>query len=135
MNFINERKIEAPKKTRMWFTKEQIYTPALKKLMKGNMSTVAQEIEYTLKEAFVKFDTDELKFTLSDIVDFLTSSNIRTSKSYISKRIKEHFKLESTNGSYTKFIINSNDVFNLPFDQVTSKGRYFTFRKEDFDDD
>lgn len=135
MHFINNREIQAPKKTRMWFAKEQIYTPALKKLMKGNMSGVAWEIEYKLIEAFIKFETDELKFTLSDIVEFLVHSNIRTTKSYVSRLIKEHFKLKSTNGSYTKFIINSNDFFNLPIDQITAKGRYFTFNKENFSDE
>jgi hypothetical protein len=132
MDYINSRKIVSPNKTRMWFTKEQIYTPALKKLMKGNMSSVASEIEYVLKEAFVKFEVEELKYTISDIVEFLVYSNITTTKTYVSKLLKEYFKLENTNGSYTKFVINSS---NSAIEQVNSKGRYFTFKKSDFDDD
>tara|TARA_R110001592_G_scaffold90485_2_gene266015 strand:- start:26085 stop:27281 length:1197 start_codon:yes stop_codon:yes gene_type:complete len=132
MGFINSRKIVSPNKTRMWFTKEQIYTPALKKLMKGNMSSVASEIECVLKEAFIKFEVEELKYTISDIVEFLLYSNITTTKTYVSKLLKDYFNLGNTNGSYTKFVINTS---NSAIEQVNSKGRYFTFKKSDFDDD
>ena len=44
INFIKNRKITSERKTRMWFTKQQIYTPALDKVVKGNKTYLSQEI-------------------------------------------------------------------------------------------
>ena len=133
MYYINNRKIESPRKTRMWFTKDQIYTSALAKLVKGNKTYLKKEIEENLIDDFIKYEVDELKFSLRDMVENLSKNNIRVSTSKVSEVLKNHFNLESKNGSYKKYNLTlmPNDK-NYIVDSMNLKGRYFIFKKEDF---
>ncbi len=133
MNFINERRIKSPKKTRMWFTKEQIYTEALSKLVRGNKTYLNKEIEEILIDDFIKYEKDEIKYSLGDLVEKLSKNNIRVTSFKISDVLKGYFGLKSKNGSYTKYILTLNPSNGKNFtDETNHKGRYFTFKREDF---
>jgi len=133
MFFLNEYRIKSPKKTRMWFTKEQIYTKALSKLVKGNKTYLNKEIEEILIDDFIKFEREELKYSLSDLVELLSKNNIRASSSKVSEVLKNHFGLVSTNGSYTKYYLaRSPSSNNFYTEESKQKGRYFTFLKAEF---
>jgi hypothetical protein len=133
MNFLHNRVIKTPKKTRMWFTKEQINTEALNKLMKGNKTYLNKEIEEVLIDAFIKFEVEELKYSLSDLVEMLTKNNIRVSTSKISELLKNHYGIESKNGSYSKYHLAINPSNGSYFTEETKhKGRYFTFNLKEF---
>jgi hypothetical protein len=133
MYYLKERRIESPKKTRMWFTKEQIFTTALTRLVKGNTTYLNKEIEEILIDDFIKFEVDEIKYSLSDLVETLSKNNVRVSTSKVSDVLKNYFNIGSTNGSYSKFYLatrpNSNNYF---VEEIKCKGRYFSFKKEDF---
>lgn len=133
VHYIKERRIKSPKKTRMWFTKEQIFTEALTKLVKGNKTYLNKEIEEILIDDFIKYEVDELKYSLSDLVEILSKNNIRVSTSKISEVLKNYFNLASSNGSYTKYYLSLNPSSGDYFtNESKQKGRYFTFRKDDF---
>ena len=133
MFYLNERRIKSPKKTRMWFTKEQIITEALSRLVKGNTTYLNKEIEEILIDDFIKFEVDEIKYSLSDLVEILSKNNVRVSTSKVSEVLKNYFNIDSKNGSYSKFYLtthpNSN---NYSVEEIKFKGRYFSFKKEDF---
>ncbi|MBL4745874.1 MAG: hypothetical protein JKY08_05860 [Flavobacteriaceae bacterium] len=133
MYYINNRRIKTPRKTRMWFTKEQIYTNALAKLVKGNTTALNKEIEEILIDDFIKYEVNELKYSLNDMVEVLSKNNIRVSTSKVSKVFKNHFNLKSKNGSYGKYFLTTmpNDK-KLFVDAVNLKGRYFTFLRKDY---
>ena len=105
---LTHRKIETQRTTRMWFTKEQIYTKALDILVRGNRTSIEKEIEEFLIDQFCTLELDELYYTTKDLHEQLNISNIRVNKSYVSKLLNENFKIE------------------------TKKGRFYTFKKEDF---
>ena len=133
MFFLNEYRIKSPKKTRMWFAKEQIYTQALSKLVKGNKTYLNKEIEEILIDDFIKYEREELKYSLSDLVELLSKNNIRVSSSKVSEVLKNHFGLVSTNGSYTKYYLaRSPSSMNFYTEESRQKGRYFTFLKAEF---
>jgi len=133
MYFINGRRIKSPKKTRMWFTKEQINTDALFKLVKGNKTYLNREIEEILIDDFYKYEKDELKYSLSDLVEVLSKNNIRVSTSKISEVLKNFFGMDSTNGSYDKYYLSMSPINNKYIVESTKqKGRYFTFKRSDF---
>lgn len=133
MFYLNERRIKSPKKTRMWFTRGQIYTNALEKLVKGNKTYLDKEIEEILKNDFVKYEVNELKYSSGDLVEILSKNNIRVSSFKVSEVLKSHFGLESKNGSYSKYYLtqlpNNHGLF---VESVNTKGRYFTFKKENY---
>lgn len=131
--YLKHRKIKSPKKTRMWFSKDQIYTKALSKLVKGNKTYLNKEIEEIIIEDFIKFEKEELKYSLGDLVALLSRNNIRVSTSKVSEVLKDYFGLSSKNGSYAKYHLTllPNEK-NYVVEDVSSKGRYYTFYKKDF---
>jgi hypothetical protein len=56
---IDKREIVSQKKTRMWFTKEQIWTEALDVLKKGNKTFVEKQLIETIEDELDKFDVKE----------------------------------------------------------------------------
>ncbi|AUC82261.1 primase-helicase family protein [Lacinutrix sp. Bg11-31] len=134
INFINTRKIYSPRKTRMWFTKEQIHTEALDILMNGNKTFLNKELEQILSDEFIQFDTEELKYSVGDLVDKLNKNNIRTNSFKITDLIKNEYQLESKNSTYTKYHM-SMTMANNPFvEESKHRGRHYTFTKEMFKD-
>lgn len=131
MYYLNQRKIMSPKKTRMWFTPDQIRTEALEKLLRCNQNFILREIKECLMDDFVKFGVDQLFYTSSDLVEKLKANNVRTTPNHISKVIKQYLKIESINSSYSKYHL-SKSTFDDGFilEKTMFKGRFYTFDKE-----
>ncbi|WNH12562.1 primase-helicase family protein [Thalassobellus suaedae] len=130
MHYLNQRKILTPKKTRMWFTPEQIRTTALEKLLKCNQNFILREIKECLMDDFIKFDVDQLFYTSSDLVEKLKANNVRATPNLISKVIKQYLKIDSINSSYNKYHLSKcvhGDGFML--EKVMFKGRFYNFEK------
>lgn len=130
--YINNRNIVAEQKTRMWFTKQQIYTPALDKVVKGNKTYLSQEIREIIIDDFVSFEVDVLKYTASDLLEKLSKGTIRTTRFKISDCLKMDYKLTPTNGSYPKYFTTMGTNNTAFVDSEQKKGRYFEFLKKDF---
>jgi hypothetical protein len=130
--FLNSRKIESERQTRMWFTKQQIYTPALDKVVKGNKTYLSQEIREILIDDFITFEVDVLKYTASDLLEKLIKSSIRSTIFKVAKSLKEEYGLVAKNGSYPKYFPSLNVNQKTIVDFETKKGRYFEFFKKDF---
>lgn len=130
--FLNNREIESERTTRMWFTKEQIYTPALDKVVKGNKTYLSQEIKEILIDDFVRFEVDVLRYTASDLLDKLLKSNIRTIRNKVSNTLRNDYGLTTKNGAYKKYHFSLNQSQKKILDYETEKGRYFEFLKKDF---
>lgn len=130
--FLNTRKIETERQTRMWFTKQQIYTQALDKVVKGNKTYLSQEIKEILIDDFATFEVDTLKYTASDLLEKLLKGSIRTTRFKVSKTLNEDYGLETINGSYERYYVSLNMDQKTIIDFETKKGRYFTFEKSNF---
>jgi hypothetical protein len=133
INFINTRKISCPRKTRMWFTKEQIYTNALAVLMNGNKTFINKELEQILSDEFVQFDTEELKYSVGDLVEKLSKYNIRTSSFKVSELIRNMYQLKPKNSTYTKYHMSLSTANKPIVEESIHKGRHYTFTKELFE--
>jgi hypothetical protein len=132
LHFLNTRKIKTERLTRMWFTKEQIYTPALDKVVKGNKTYLSQEIKEILIDDFVAFEVDVLRYTASDLLRKLIESNIRTIRNKVSSTLKLDYGIEPKNGSYNKYFSSLSLDQKSIVSYETKKGRYFEFKKKDF---
>lgn len=132
MYFINKRKIKSPKTTRMWFKREQIFTDALCRLIRGNRTYLVRELEEILIDDFIKFEVDVLKYTLGDLVDKLGKNNIRATSSHIREKLNSNYGLISHNGSYIKYHLVEQPDNKFSLVETSHKGRYFTFLKEKF---
>jgi hypothetical protein len=130
--FLNTRKIETERQTRMWFTKQQIYTPALEKVVKGNKTYLSQEIKEILIDDFITFEVDVLRYTATDLLDKLIKGSIRTTRFKVSSSLKVDYNLEPINGSYKRYFLSQNIEQKTIVDYESKKGRYFEFAKKDF---
>ena len=131
---LTHRKIETQRTTRMWFTKEQIYTKALDVLVRGNRTSIEKEIEEFLIDQFCTLELAELYYTTKDLHEHLNLANIRVGKNYVSKIITENFKLEPKNSSYNFYSLDLSTMNNGKWSVYTEnrKGRFYTFKREEF---
>tara|TARA_R110000744_G_scaffold316945_2_gene423624 strand:- start:13862 stop:15061 length:1200 start_codon:yes stop_codon:yes gene_type:complete len=131
IHLLTNRKISTKKATRMWFTKEQIHTAALDKLVKSNKTFIHKELEQIIMDEFDMFDKDVLKYSNADLVKKLSENNIRVSSSKVTEAIKVHMGLETTNSSYKKYHMSIIRETQKPFVETTyHKGRHYTFIRE-----
>ncbi|QXP64360.1 primase-helicase family protein [Polaribacter sp. HaHaR_3_91] len=136
LHFIKNRKFASERKTRMWFTAQQIYTPALKKLVNNNRNRAEKEIAHLLLSVMEKFELEEVHFSLMDLLNALTKTRVKTDLTQLRALLKKEWKIERKNNSfnYQKFVILSDGEIIL----VDTKGRYFTIKKsflgKNFDD-
>lgn len=133
-HFLENRKIESPNVSRMWFSPEQIYTNALQVLKSGNKTLIESELRELLIENFEFFNVDELCYSSKDILELLKAKNINSNSIYISKIIQNEFNIcIEKNSSYKYYNSNSSIQCNYPEnDFINKKGRYFRFLKKDF---
>lgn len=136
LEFTLNRNFASERKTRMWFTPQEIYTPALKKLMDNNRTRVEKELAHILFNVMEKFDWDEVSFVLSDIQHALGKTRVKTDFSQLRKLVRKEWKLSNKSNSlqYEKFtILNDGEII-----KIDSKGRYYTITKlfliENFDE-
>lgn len=136
LEFIQKRKFASERKTRMWFTPQQIYTPALKRLVSNNKNSVEKEIAHLLFSIIEKFDLEEIHFGIMDLLNALNKTRIKTDLTQLRKLLKTNWKITQKKNSfkYQKFLILSDGDTVL----IDTKGRYFTVKKvfllKNFDD-
>lgn len=131
---LTNREIVTKRASRMWFTKEQIYTQALEVLVRGNRTSLEKEIEEFLMDEFSMLGKEELYYSISDLVEQLNKRNIRANNSYVSKILKDYFKLDSKNSSYKLYKMDYSNSLkgNFSVYSETKSGRFYTFTKTDF---
>ena len=132
IHFIINRKIVSPRKTRMWFTTDQIYTQALAVLINGSKTYINKELEQILSDEFLLFETNVLKYSVTDLVNKLSKNNIRTSSFKVSEILKNQYQLEAKNSSYIKYNTYTSADNKLIIEETVFKGRHYTFTKEKF---
>jgi len=133
-DFLNSRKIETLRKTRMWFTKDQIWTSALDNLIKGTRNSLEKDLIIFLSEKFEEYGLDNLQYSLSDLLEELRRHNSRATKGQVSLVVTKKWKLQSYNSSYTLHK-SIHDPYLNAWTQLSnnSKGRYYEFKKEMID--
>jgi hypothetical protein len=134
--FLLNRKLKTNQLTRMWFTPEQIYTPALNRLVKHNRNRVEKELASVLLSAMDKFEMDLINLCPIDALHILNKTRVKTDLTQLRRLLKRDWKLENqkNSNSYQKITIWNNGEINLE----DAKGRYFSIQKEfltqNFDD-
>lgn len=128
LNFTLKRKFVSERKTRMWFTAKQIYTPALKKLVNNNRNRVEKELAQLLISVIEKHDLDSVEFVPMDLLNGLNKTRVKTDQTQLRSLLKKDWKLTNQLNSlqYRRFTILSDGEIVL----TESKGRYFSVKKD-----
>ncbi|MCM5662521.1 primase-helicase family protein [Galbibacter mesophilus] len=129
LQFLIDRPYASEKKTRMWFTPEQIRTRALKKLVWLNNNAVERETVYLLYEMFEATGADELRVTPREIVSNLAKVRRKNFEPNDIRRIlKNKWGLapSDNSNSYKGYEYTSYGEFV----QISRVGRYFAVERK-----
>lgn len=131
--FLQKRGIISEKKSRMWFSPEEIYTEALLKLKEGNATLVEKELKELISELILTHDLDEICFTVGDLIDHARKSGIKQiNQSLVTSILREKWKLKPVqNASSYNCYFSACYPDDGPL-YAKKKGRYYSFPKEVF---
>lgn len=138
IDFIQNREISTPDTgERMYFEPDSLKTDAFYNVVKHSEPSVIKEIREHLGILFAQTGVSEIKMSAKDIK---TEFGIRQKLNYINREIKTYLKPEMKLGKDGKPSV-STYAYLLPEPNKTnefisrkSKGKYFIFKAEDFND-
>ena len=124
------REFKCPRTTRMWFTAEQLSTPALQRIMRFNKNKLESEMaELLLNILDIKDTIPEISFSLTDMQGWLQRKAIRgNDATQIRNVLQNNWKLTPTKNSFSYHQYRFGmDGFLL---EGSQKGRYYSITKK-----
>ena len=143
LHFLAERKLSTERKTRMWFTNEQIETEALSEIKKHSKGFIEKELRTYLSEQlksllyFLNSEYGEggraIYYTASDLLAILKDHGIRASLHQVSEVLKEEWNLSPRNSSYKLYSLGESptDKGTIILSSIVKVGRHYTFTAAD----
>ncbi|WP_265427054.1 primase-helicase family protein [Chryseobacterium sp. YIM B08800] len=130
LRFLIDRSFSTEKKTRMWFSADEIRTKALQKLVFKNNNKLESKIIELLYEFFESNNDEQINVVPQDLLNMMNRMFRPTywTRNDIRNLLKETWKLvPQTNGlTYIRYDID----FAGTFYQNNSVGRFFTIKKD-----
>ena len=130
LQFLIERPFSTQKKTRMWFSADEIRTKALQRLVFKNNNKLESKIIELLYEFFESNEDEEINVVPQDILNMMNRMFRPTywTRNDIRNLLKETWKLSPQNNglSYIRYDIDFAGIFY----QNNSVGRYFSIKKD-----
>ena len=127
LSYLGNRKVSTIQSTRMWFSPNQLFTPALKKLVNNNRNRVEKELASLLLSAMDKFELNEIQLCPMDALHMLNKTRVKTDLTQLRRLLKKDWKLENqkNSNSYQRVTIWNNGEIILE----DAKGRYFSISR------
>ena len=128
--FLSKRKIASERNTRMWFTREQLYTDALQKVINKSTSRLEREMTEIIIDELTIFDLIELQLTPKDMVQRLNDNNFRASSTQIIEVFRKWRKEPSEKSvRYNSYSIDQSSGIKEIYKRV---GRCYSIQKNEF---
>ena len=130
LRYLIERPFSTEKKTRMWFSADEIRTKALQKLVFKNNNKLESKIIELLYEFFESNNDEEINVVPQDLLNMIIRMFRLTywTRNDIRNLLKETWNLNPQNNGLT-YIRYDLDFAGI-FYQNNSVGRYFTIKKD-----
>ena len=130
LRFLIERPFSTEKKTRMWFSADEIRTKALQKLVFKNNNKLESKIIELLYEFFESNNDEEINVVPQDLLNMIIRMFRLTywTRNDIRNLLKETWKLNPQNNGLT-YIRYDLDFAGILY-QNNSVGSYFTIKKD-----
>ena len=128
--FLQHRQLTTEKESRMWFSPQQIHTPALDRIINCSRNHTEIDLAEICLNIMDTMSQDKLTFCINDIQQLLLLSNIKVETYQIRNILKRNWKLTPTDNSlaYSTFIKNYPP--GPPYREEKKTGRYYTITKE-----
>lgn len=130
LRYLIEKPFSTEKKTRMWFSADEIRTKALQKLVFKNNNKLESKIIELLYEFFESNNDEEINVVPQDLLNMMNRMFRPTywTRNDIRNLLKETWRLNPQNNGLT-YIRYDLDFAGI-FYQNNSVGRYFTIKKD-----
>ena len=128
--FLQHRQLTTNKESRMWFSPQQIHTPALDRIINCSRNHTEIDLAEICINIMDTMSQDKLTFCINDIQQLLLLSNIKVKTYQIRNILKRNWRLTPTDNSlaYSTFIKNFPP--GPPYREEKKTGRYYTITKE-----
>lgn len=128
--FLKERKLSTNEVSRMWFSPELLYTPALQSIIRGTRNKVERELSESLLEIMDTVGMDKFSFCLKDILSLLDYFRIKADKSQIRRIVQEEWKLEAAPNSLTYITYQPDYSRPEQYSPKKGTGRFYTVTRD-----
>lgn len=107
--FLQHRQLTTDKESRMWFSPQQIHTPALDRIINCSRNHTEIDLAEICINIMDTMSQDKLTFCINDIQQLLMLSNIKVETYQIRNILKRNWRLTPTDNSlaYSTFIKTS----------------------------
>lgn len=134
IHHLNERKIVADRKTRMWFAPDWLRTAELAKLFKDSRTWLHKELAVALEDKFLEYSKDTLYFSLQDLIEMVNAHTGRKwTRQELEKLLKDKLGLRAEKGRrpvYSIMEMGNTGVMSVIAD--VKQGRYYEFQAKDW---
>jgi hypothetical protein len=131
LHFLLQRQLSSSKSSRMWFTPEQIYTPALRRVKSYSVNKVELELFETIKEIMESRELTEFCLTNTHAKKLLERSGLNVSRSHVRKILEEVWKLKQYPNA-SNFTAYQYDSTGSIFER-DEKGRYYKIFQQELE--
>lgn len=135
LHFLSNRPFSTKQSTRMWFSREEIWTKALGNAISKSQTSLEHELREVIKEQLLDFELNEINLTNKDLMNLLRDSGIRSglTRHKITEIVRNKWKIQASPSprmykQYYWVIENGmqrKETANLV-------GRYYTFLMSEF---
>ncbi|GGE20318.1 primase-helicase family protein [Sphingobacterium cellulitidis] len=130
MYFLERRDITTEKKSRMWFTPEELMTDSLLKIKKRFRNKVETELLSIVSEIMDNFELETFQFTNKDAIELLRSNNIRVTRME-TKRIIDDWNIPVSNNTFN-YVTYKYDMNGIVYESH-QKGRFYSINRSEVD--
>jgi len=130
--FLANRKLSTKRKSRLWFTPEQIYTEALQKVKAQQVNMEEKELYEVIREIMEIKELDSFSFINSNIKALLDRAGIKISRSRVRSILEDKWGLSQypNASNFTTYQFLSGGILM----EQSGKGRYYTITKAQLDE-
>ncbi|MGJ1197913.1 primase-helicase family protein [Sphingobacterium spiritivorum] len=130
MYFLETRSICIEKKSRMWFTPEQLVTDSLLRIKKRFRNKLETELLSIISEIMDSFELETFQFTNKDAIELLKSNNIRVTRME-TKRIIDNWNIPVSNNTFN-YMTYKYDMNGIVY-ELHLKGRFYSIKRSEID--
>lgn len=130
MYFLEKRSIGIEKKSRMWFTPEQLVTDSLLRIKKRFRNKLETELLSIISEIMDSFELETFQFTNKDAIELLKSNNIRVTRME-TKRIIDNWNIPVSSNTFN-YMTYKYDMNGIVY-ELHLKGRFYSIKRSEID--
>lgn len=133
LNYLICRGIKSERKSRMWFSPEDIFTEALQRLKDENASIVEKELKEIITDYLMTYKLEKVCFTRGDLIDHLRFGGIKQlNQTYVTNILQDKWGVYPVKSPTNYHCYHPGSPFSDGQEYTKRKGRFYEFKRDRF---